>query len=251
MDTQNKAFIKANTRIRIAGSEYAFLNLPLSLFGVSGIRWAHFDPRPYVGKQAEVTLDVRTKTPFRIQATGTITLEETFSQGSKVTTYYLGINFDFTDEVKQKLATAISAEGFLPTSYLRKFPRIPIDPKIPEMPLKAHARAANGNLISFDIGNISPGGILIMSDNPNAEHFHPGMKVRLQVEARRLSLEPFSFEGLICRRITEPDESKGKIRRMLGVRYWTIEPKHKEALLDTLKSILATLYSQKMYKSDE
>ncbi|MBI2606368.1 MAG: PilZ domain-containing protein [Deltaproteobacteria bacterium] len=235
-------FVHSNVRLTIADREYAFLNQPLSIYGIAGIRWPHFDPTSHAGEFLKLNAQVLCKQPYTLDLGGHITVEEAFSEQTKKTTYYLGVHIEMRAEDRERLSKTIAAEGFVPESYTRKFPRIPASSDIPDMPLRALARAPTGVAISFEIMNLSPSGILLCSDNPNAAAFAPGAGIHVEVEPRRLSLDPFKFDGLICRRTTDRLSGKaGTLRRLFGIRFTNISKEHKQVFLDTLRTVLLRL----------
>lgn len=235
-------FVQSNIRLTIGGRDYAFLNQPLSIHGIAGIRWPHFDPTTHVGEPIKLNAQVLCKQPYTLDMGGHITVEEAFSEQTKKSTFFLGVHIEMRVEDREKLSKTIAAEGFVPDSYTRKFPRIPASSENPDMPLRALARSPTGVAISFEILNLSPGGILLCSDNPNAAGFAPGMDIHVEVEPRRLSLDPFKFDGLICRRTTDRIGVKGNVlRRLFGIRFTKISKEHKQVFLDTLRTVLLRL----------
>ena len=224
-------FIKANFTINIDGKDYSFLNLPVSSYGISGIRWNLFNPLDFVGKQVKVTLDVLSRNRFRLTCDGFLSAEVGLDS------LFLGVKFSLSNEDKTKLNAAIDSEGFCPTNYIRKFPRIPASENIKAMPLRAIIQREN-DLVVFDIANLSPSGFLLSSENPKVSEFLPNTRFYAQIEPRGDSVEPFGFEGIVLRILVEKNLKTGNLIRLLGVKILSLSEIEKNRFLEILKLIL-------------
>lgn len=230
-------FIRANFTFELIDRDYNFLNHAVSVFGISGLRWPHFDPTGFVGQQVKVTVDVLAQQRFRFTTDALITAELTTDA------VYLGARFYPGDGDKRRLAEAISREGFYPTNYLRKFPRIPAWPTISNVPLRTVVKAEFDELVVFDIANISPNGILLLSENPKAAEYYAGSRLHAQVEPRGEPFKPFTFDGQVCRVLMDKNPSSGNINRYLGIRMLRIPDDEKTNFLEILQAVLHKMKS--------
>jgi hypothetical protein len=215
--------------------EFRYLNQPISAFGVSGLRWAQFDPLDRVGEKTDVTIDVLAATRYKFTTPATLTAEITGE------TTYLGLKFYSSDFDRSRLMASIKTEGFYPTNYIRKYPRIPASGQIHSMPLRAILRATTPDLIVFDIANMSPNGILLLTENPLASTLLPGTRVFAQVEPRGNIHLPFEFEGLVCRVMMDKDPKSPNIARYLGIRFLRMVEGQKEIFEMVLRTVLENI----------
>jgi hypothetical protein len=225
-------FVRSNFSFKLLGQEYSFTNQGVSLFGVSGLRWHNFAPIEHVGEQLTISVDVLTRNRFQFTAPAMITAEVTTDAT------YLGLKFYLQDQDREKLHQAIKAEGYYPTNYMRKYPRIPAWRNIARMPLRTIVTTRDGELIVFDIANLSPGGILLHTENPNAAVYTPGANIHGQVEPRGGTFLPFQFDGMVCRLLLDQHPQSKNTNRFLGVRFLRLDPNQKENFLGILRAVL-------------
>lgn len=234
-----RVFVKASLQFRHGLQEYTFLNQPVSVYGVAGLRWKAFDPTEHVGEEVSLTVDVLSSERYRFQTKATFTSEQTTDS------VYLGMHFDLIPETRRKLEALIQREGFYPTSYLRKYPRIPSTEALADMPMRTIVSDPDGELISFDIANLSPSGILICTENPKAAYLNPGSRLSGQVEPRGRNYEDFEFEGLVCRVLQVRQNTSKNILRYLGIRFAHMRKEDKEKFLHVLRSVVLSLQVKK------
>jgi hypothetical protein len=126
-------FIKANISFSLGEQHYFFPGVGVSLFGVTSLTWKDFDPLERLGQRVNVNVDVLASKKTRLFAAAELLAE----QG--MTTNYLGLRFLLTADQKNWLQNVIASEGYYPTEYIRKYPRIPALATLNEMPLRAIA----------------------------------------------------------------------------------------------------------------
>jgi hypothetical protein len=236
-------FIKSNFVFKIREREFSFLNHGVSVFGITGLKWTHFDPIDRVGEKVQITIDVLAKQRFSLTTAARLTSEQTTDAT------YLGMRFDLSEFDKMKLTGAIAREGFCPTEYIRKYPRIPAVASVAAMPLRVIAQEDSlGELMVFDVANVSPNGILLHSENPKAILFQPGSRIRAQVEPRADLFHAFDFEGVVCRLVMDKHPALSNITRYLGIRFLNIPKDQKAHFLDLLKVIVKSFQIQGLVK---
>lgn len=226
-----RIFIRANFTFKVAGREYNFLNHGVSVFGISGLNWPHSDPAMHVGQPTRVTIDVLARERFRFSTEALLTAEATTDA------VYMGARFVISDADRKRLAAVIATEGFVPTNYIRKYPRIPAWPNIAQMPLRTVVQNELDELIVFDVANLSPNGLLLHSENPKAAAYIPGSRIRAQVDPRG-DFKAFSIDGQVCRVMTDKSSQSGNIDRYLGIRIMRIPEHEKQNFLDILNAVL-------------
>jgi hypothetical protein len=110
------------------------------------------------------------------------------------------------------------------------------------MPMRAIIKDQNNELIAFDIANMSPNGILLYTENPNAIFFKPSSRIQVQVEPRGMIFEPFHFEGIICRLMQDKNLESNNWSRYLGIRFTHINEANKQTFLEMLKAVIKNLH---------
>ncbi len=228
-------FIRSNLRFTLFGREYAFPAEGVSLFGISNLRSPHFDPTDMVGEQVRIEVDVLSKEPFAFATNAWLTAEAT------VDNVYLGMKFNLGEKIRTRLGQVISLEGYYPTNYIRKFPRIPARDVIPTMPLRAILATIDEELLAFDIANMSPNGILLYSENPKAAFLVPSVRIQAQVEPRGSTMAPFDFDGIVCRMMMDMNPVTRNIKRYLGIKFTRIPDEQKQNFLEILKAVLESI----------
>ncbi|MBI3557320.1 MAG: PilZ domain-containing protein [Deltaproteobacteria bacterium] len=233
-------FIRSNVRFTLFGHEYVFPAEGVSLFGISSLRSPNFDPTDMVGEQVRIEVDVLSKEPFAFATNAWLTAEAT------VDNVYLGMKFNLGEKIRSKLVQAIQLEGYYPTNYIRKYPRIPAKDVIPTMPLRAIVSTIDDELLAFDIANMSPNGILLHTENPKAAFLVPSVRVQAQVEPRGSTMAPFDFEGIVCRMMMDMNPVTRNIKRYLGIKFTRIPEEQKQNFLEILKAVLESIQQSGM-----
>lgn len=228
-------FVKANLKFSMLGRDYSFPNEGVSVFGATGLRTPAFNPVDLVGTAVPTIVEILATKTFAFHTTASMTAEIT------VDNTYLGLKFSLPDDVKRRVSELVRTEGYYPTNYVRKYPRIPARDVIPSMPLRAIAQNATDDLIAFDIANMSPGGILLHTENPKASLLVPSMRFEGQVEPRGSSEASFQFDGLVCRMMIEMNPTTRNTRRYLGVRFTRIPDEQRPQFLEILKMVLINI----------
>lgn len=235
MQNLQPIFIRSNLTFKVADREFNFLNHGVSVFGISGLRWPHSDPTGLVGQPTRVLVDVLARERFKFSAEALLTAEVTTDA------FYLGAKFYLPEADRKRLARTISEEGFYPTNYIRKYPRIPAWTNISAMPVRTIVQTDSDELVVFDVANMSPNGILLHSENAKAAEYMPGSRIRAQVEPRGEPYKPFSFDGQVCRIMLDKNPQSGNVARYLGIRMTRIDEDEKQNFLEILQSVLNKL----------
>ncbi|MEW6056183.1 MAG: PilZ domain-containing protein [Bdellovibrionota bacterium] len=224
-------FIRSNFTFNALNRDFSYLNHGVSRYGISALHWEYFDPTDHVGENTSVTVDVLSSDRFSFTTPAQFTAEITQEA------VYLGMRFKLNEAENTRLTEAILREGYCPTNYLRKYPRIPAWSTVPSMPLRTIVDTSDG-LIVFDIANISPNGILLYTENPKASFFYPTKQIIGQIEPRGDSFDSFDFEGVVCRVMLEKNPETNNTIRYLGIRFLNIPGHNQEKFLEILRSIL-------------
>lgn len=225
-------FIKGNVRFALLGREFNFPSEDVSPFGVSGLRLNNANPEDLVGTAVNASIEIMASRRFVFYSDSRITSEAT------VDAVYMGLSFSLREEIKRRLIQAIQKEGYYPTSYMRKYPRIPASENIPTMPLRAILSSTMTESIAFDIANMSPNGVLLYTENPAANVLLPGMRITVQIEPRGMPVRATHFDGMICRVMQNVNVQNNNIRRYLGIRMLRLSADDRQNFRDTLKAVL-------------
>jgi hypothetical protein len=150
---------------------------------------------------------------------------------------YLGVRFDTNADDAAAIASSISSSGTVPTTHIRKYPRIPANEFVATMPLNAILNY-NGDLITARVANISPNGILVCTENPKAAILDLDTRLKLQLEPRGEFFVNINVEGLVCRILEDMNQVSRNVMRYFGLRITRFDTGHKEAYISLLQDIL-------------
>ncbi|MBI3556310.1 MAG: PilZ domain-containing protein [Deltaproteobacteria bacterium] len=228
-------FVPANIEFTLNGKAYAFAKEGVSLFGTAGLITPDFSPIDLVGEVVAVTINVLTFPPLRISTPAQLTAQLTTEKE------YIGLKFRLSDSDRERMNEAIRREGFYPTSYIRKYPRIPARESIPYVPIRAVVLTPGEEVTVFDVANISPNGILLYSENFKSNLFPPGSDILIQVEPRGQMFEAFDVEGIVRRVVMDKNNKSGLITRYLGVRFTRILDEGEENFRAILHAVLTAI----------
>lgn len=235
-------FIKGMLTFTLRGQSYSFRQQDISAVGASGLPWDGFDPVLDLGQSVDLTLRFPTEPPLNLQGKATITGEKSIGSSS------MGLRFLLGPEQKALLKSHILTHGFIPTESLRrKYPRIPSLKIIQIFPMHAlayppkEALPPNLEVISFDVENLSPTGLLMTSESIATLHIEPGMRLRLTLQPRGWFPTAINTSVQICRIMDERSESSGNLKRRMGVRFLKIDDSHRTAFADLIRGIIDEL----------
>jgi c-di-GMP-binding flagellar brake protein YcgR len=134
----------------------------------------------------------------------------------------------------------------MPTEYMRKYPRLPADPDVPTFPLLAMISppASEGdemekqNSLLFQVSNLSPNGILVVTENQLSMGYHPGERIQMVLDPRGWFPISIRITALICRISDEIHPKNGNMVRSMGIKFLKVDDEHRDAFLDLLRDIL-------------
>jgi hypothetical protein len=233
--------IKGRITFTLDGHTIDLADRELDALGASDLPWAPLDPLRHLGKEVTVKIEIPAQPqPFQISCQALLNRERT------PTSETMGINFLFPADMRQKLEKLIQTKGYQPKEYSRKYPRIPAQERIQTFPLRAigvpifdeiDAAPADGPLV-FDVGNLSPNGVLLSTESQLASSLLPGHRMNLTLEPRGWFPHKIQMEALICRVKEEVVPTSGNLRRSFGIRFTQVGPTQQQAFLELLKDIL-------------
>lgn len=235
-------FVKGHLNFKVDNKDFEFIHQNISVFGVAGLPWGTLNPRDHFGK--EVTASIRITSPEALS----VLTQARILRESTASSEFMGLKFYLQKEARDKLSALISKHGFYPTEYLRKYPRIVASAVIQTFPLRAVAFPDPENTdpdstfkdpLIFEVGNLSPSGILLHTENQSALIIQPGDKIRLLLEPRGWFPMSIRMQGLICRVSDELSPVNGNLTRHLGVKFIKADDVNQTAFLDLLKDILS------------
>lgn len=229
-------FVKGHLSFCLDKQDFEFIHQNISVFGVTGLPWGPLNSRDHFSKEVMVSIRIASPAPLSILTRSEIMREHT-TVGE-----HMGLKFFLEAESKAKLSALIQKHGFYPTEYLRKYPRIPANPSIQTFPLRAlvypEGGTANNAPMVFDVGNLSPNGILIHTENQSALNMRPGDRLNLMLEPRGWFPMSIKVQGLVCRISDELNPQSGNLIRYLGIKFTKVDDVNRTAFLDLLKDIL-------------
>ncbi len=236
-------FVKAHLSFELEGNTLEFVHQNLAPSGVSGLPWAPLSPLKHFGKKVLIHVRLATPEPQAFKIHGTIFREQTQFSAS------MGIRFDNNAPLMELIRNQARKFGFMPTEYMRKYPRLPADPDIPTFPLMAMvsspAADAQGptpqQTILFHVSNLSPNGILIFTENQLSIGYQPGERVQIILDPRGWFPVSIKIAALICRVTDEQHPKTGNLIRSLGIKFLKVDDEQRDAFLDLLRDILERL----------
>jgi hypothetical protein len=232
-------FVKGHLSFCLEKQDLEFIHQNISVFGVTGLPWGPLNPRDHFGKEVMASIRITSPEHLSILTRAEIMRENT------IVGEHMGIKFRFEKESLAKLAALIKRHGFYPTEYLRKYPRIPANVQIQTFPLRAlvypEGGTPNNAPLIFDIGNLSPNGILLHTENQAALNMRPGDRLNLLLEPRGWFPMSIRVQALICRISDEMSPHSGNLIRYLGIKFTKVDDVNRTAFLDLLKDILAKI----------
>jgi hypothetical protein len=234
-------FVKGHLTFTVDQQDLEFIHQNISVFGVAGLPWGGLNARDHFGRAITATIRIAGTEPLSFWTKAHIMREYT-SVGE-----HMGLKFQLEATVKAKLAALIEKTGFYPTEYLRKYPRIPANNQIQTFPLRALAvtegESDKAPLI-LDVGNLSPNGVLLHTENQQALAIQPGTRLNLMLEPRGWFPMPIRVQGLVCRIVDELNPQSGNLIRYLGIKFAKVDDVNRTAFLDLLKDILGRIKDQ-------
>ncbi len=238
-------YVKGSLEFTFEGHFHTYDKQNLSAYGVSGLQWGELDPERHFSKKLKVTVKLDTPEPFTFTAEAQIIREAT--QVSE----HMGLKFSLAPEQAKRVNALIAKYGFFPTEYIRKYPRIPSLSVIQTFPLRVQATTlvtatkANPKVKPvdhiFDVGNLSPNGILLSTESLPAQTLMPGQRLLLRMEPRGWFPVGIEMEGVICRVVDDINTRNGNIIRYIGIKFTKVDEINKTIFLDLLKDILERL----------
>ncbi len=245
-------FVKGHLTFSLDEHVLEFVHQNISVFGVTGLPWPPLDPTRHFGQAVQAQVRIPSSgTPSTLNfKTRAYLLRESTNRSEQ-----MGLHFHLDAESRAQLETHISRHGFYPTEYIRKYPRIPSLATVQTFPLRAlvtqlalpdeHAtdrvRLPGDEQIIFDVGNLSPNGILLHTENQLALSIRPGDRLEMKLEPRGWFPMQLTVQGMVCRIVDELDPSSGNIARYLGMKFTRISDVDRAAFLNLLKDILERL----------
>lgn len=233
-------FIKAHLSFQLGDHTLEFVHQNLSASGVSGLPWAPLSPIHHFGKRVIVQVRLATPEPQTFKVNATIFKEQSQFSSS------MGLRFERNGPVMDIIKAQTRKFGFMPTEYMRKYPRLPADPEVPTFPLLAMINApasetASGekqSSILFQVSNLSPNGILVVTENQLSMGYHPGERIQMVLDPRGWFPISIRITALICRISDEIHSQNGNLVRSMGIKFLKVDDEHRDAFLDLLRDIL-------------
>ncbi len=231
-------FVKGHLRFALDEKSFEFVHQNISSHGVTGLQWGTLDKIASFGRTVIVDVRVPGKPPLQFQTKAHITREA--SAGAT----QMGLRFELDSSIRKQLDARILESGFQPTEYIRKYPRIPSSQVIQTFPLRALVKSTEKPgepQIVFDVVNLSPNGVLLVTENQSALAMQPGGRLEISLEPRGWFPMPVAAQGVVRRISDELNLANRNLIRMLGVQFTSLDDVNRAAFLELLKDILERL----------
>ena len=233
-------FIKAHLSFQLGEHSLDFVHQNLSPAGVSGLPWSPLNPMVHFGKKVQVQVRLATAEPRTLTLPATIFKEQTQFNTS------MGLRFDSQSPDIDLIKAQARKFGNMPTEYMRKYPRLPADPGVSTFPLLALvnapavdiSQAKSSEQIIFNVANLSPNGILIVTENQLSLGYKPGERILITLDPRGWFPVSVRIAAMICRIQDDIHPKNNNMVRSLGIKFLKVDDEHREAFLDLLRDIL-------------
>jgi hypothetical protein len=232
-------FVKAKVSFRHENKWIEAGEHLINTSGVPGFAWNEFNPMHVIGNRTKVHVELKSKMPYEFDCFALFTCEETEKALS------LGLSFILPAETLSMLNTIIAAEGVLP-DFVRKFPRVPYNPKITMMPSRAIVRFKDGDKTHTtvcDIENLSPTGFQMYTEDRRVLHVSPGHAIEVELIPRGDFLESVKLPVVVRRVIHTIDQDTSNNRWYFGVSIGNMTAEAKSVFTDVLRLIIAQMRS--------
>jgi len=235
--------IKGDLDFGIESFNLKFINKNISTVGVIELPWQPLRPDKHFGSHIKVGITIREPEPLKFRTPAYITREKN-SAG-----LWMGIKFVLEEKNREQLQKLIRRHGFYPKAFERKYPRIPVNPEMGALPLRAMGELSDieGNDSApyvLDLHNISLGGILVSTENPFAMTLSPGDNLRIWLEPRGDTRERICVDTRICWTSEELNSKNGNLLRLMGLSFVKMDDTSKPVFMALLKKVLTGM-SQK------
>jgi hypothetical protein len=229
-------FIKGQLAVRFQDHNLEFQRKNISIFGVTGLPWGPLNALQHFGKPAEVSVKVASDDGYTFKSSALIMREYTLYSE------HMGIRLLLEQQDRDELAKRISRHGFFPTDYIRKYPRIPSDPRIQTFPLHVMGTLESSEQpIVFGVKDLSPNGLLVSTENQAALKMTAGERLNIVIDPRGWFPAQIRCQAMVCRITDDLDAKTGNLTRYVGLRFSKIDDFNKASFLDLMKDILARL----------
>lgn len=227
--------IQGDVLFTVKGFSFHFKNRTITLDGVSGLAWEPLDAERECGRPVTVKVDIPHPTfPLSMHVSAQLTRERELRADC------MGLKFQLTITQREALASHIQTFGKAPVQSQRKFPRIPSDRRIATYPLHARVKPLQLPIepLILEIVDLSPNGMLLVTENPNAGMLLPGQPLSAVLEPRGWFATPVEVQGVIRRLTEELDPKTQNTVRRLGLQFTRMDDEHKDAFRVLLKDVL-------------
>ncbi len=233
-------FVKGTLRFTYNRQRYEFLQKNISSFGVMGLPWGDLSATEHFGSKVAVEVLIKVadqEIDFKCQ--GHVVREYT------ATTESMGIRFELEPELDKKVTSFVHKNGYSPSEFLRKYPRIPSSSIIQTFPTHAVIAAQSDEAVTMvldqsivtEVVNLSPNGALLSTENQMALMMQPGERLLVTLQPRGWFPTQIKILSLICR-VVDDIQPNGNLVRSLGVKFMKMDELNRTAFLDLLKDIL-------------
>lgn len=228
------------------GRKYDMIQRLLHVSGeyaiISSLPWSGMDPFRHAHRRVQAKVRVLGAEAVHFTADAIIQPESTTTEEN------FSLKALISPEDHAALSQAIRQFGIEPQGTGRKYPRIPADRMIELFPVYVlghlKGEAPKGSPVAplvFKLGNMSPQGMLLVSQASSLDHLFPGCELELQIEPRGDFKETIELVAEIRRVSEDVDPKTDAITRHFGVKYTQITDQNKAHYLQLLKLILGTL----------
>jgi hypothetical protein len=229
-------FIKGRLTLVCGKYRLEFTRKNVSIFGISGLPWGPLSAQEHFGKPVDLKVEIASLDHYGFTTTGYIMREYTLYSE------HMAIRLRLDPETQREVRARIQKHGFFPTDYIRKYPRIPSNPKIQSFPLNVIAQIdGHADPIVFGLRDISPNGVLISTENQASLRLKPGDRIQIALDPRGWFPAQIRCQAMVCRVSDDLEPGSGNLTRYLGVRFTKIDDMNRAAFLDLMKDILQRL----------
>lgn len=231
--------LRANLSFHLGEIEFKFNKRMVSPFGVVGLPWAGMDPKNALGEKVVVSVQLE-EAPSQIIEIPSLLVSE---KDQKHET--LCLRFLFDSSRRQEFQKLLDGHGIIFSSHARKYPRVPASQEIQNFPLHVlltHPKKLRRPII-FQVGNLSPKGAFLGSENPTAFLLEPGDTPHIEIEPRGTLLNEISLECDLKWIRNDFNDQSGNRVRYIGIEFRNASEMSRAAFSELIKSIASEMSS--------
>lgn len=230
--------MKGDIRFSVDGQEFQFNCRDISRYGIIGLTWHRLSPEKHLGKGVDLCVTVHSVQSTNVNLKAYIVREQTAQS------MHINLKFARDQQTQQAIDSLFERQEPKPPPANRKYPRITFSRTLMTFPAHVlvsfglQSGSRNGAHSVFDVGNLSPNGVLLTSENQMLPRMGPGTYLQLTFEPRGPFHHYIHARGMVRRQLDDIDMENENLLRCLGVEIVGMDELNQDYFRELIKSIL-------------